>query len=628
MRRVRPRRAVAALVAATVATAATLTMAPPASALAGPFMWDGQGPGESMWVGANWGPQDTTPPTDGSGLLVFPAATPKKVVDNDFDQDYAPAFARLVFQGAGYELKGEEINLFAPDDPALETDVPAGTVTIRTDVGLRPEPGTSTVTVKVGSSSSATLLVLGDLKNELAGAPPAPVGAPGGVAKTGPGTLELRGDNRYTGPTVVQEGLLRVTGKLPSSAVQVNGGAIGGTGNVQSLGIGSGGSFVATVGGATHDPLDVAGATTLAGSLVVELTAGVPAGAQLPIIASAGPLTGTFANLPDGAAVSGGGQVFTVSYRQVPGGTQVVLAAAGGGPAPSGPVQRLGGVDRVGTGIVVAQSTFPSPSSAAAVVLARSDAFPDALAGTPLATAQRGPLLITPPTALDTRVLAEIQRVLRPGGPVYLLGGPAALGPAVEQSLRDAGFAVTRLAGPTRYETAVAVARQVGSANPVLVATGTDFADALAAGAAAAARGGVVVLTAGTALPPATAQFLDGLADVAVFAVGGPATVATGLPSTLVGADRYDTAVLVARQFFAQPTVLGVASGVTFPDALTGGAHIAARGGPLLLTRPDALPASVSSWVTGAAGSLGGGFVYGGTAAVSDSVLGQLNPLI
>ena len=49
-------------------------------------------------------------------------------------------------------------------------------------------------------------------------------------------------------------------------------------------------------------------------------------------------------------------------------------------------------------------------------MLARSDLFPDALAGTPLACAQDAPLLITPAAALDSRVAAELRRVeqLRP----------------------------------------------------------------------------------------------------------------------------------------------------------------------------------------------------------------------
>ena len=95
---------------------------------------------------------------------------------------------------------------------------------------------------------------------------------------------------------------------------------------------------------------------------------------------------------------------------------------------------RLAGSDRVATAIQSSWAEF-GDGQAGAVVLARSDAFPDALAGTPLAAAAHAPLLLTPPTGLDDRVRAEIARVLAPGGAVYLLGGPSALSPDVEQAI-------------------------------------------------------------------------------------------------------------------------------------------------------------------------------------------------
>src|SRR5258707_300599 len=70
--------------------------------------------------------------------------------------------------------------------------------------------------------------------------------------------------------------------------------------------------------------------------------------------------------------------------------------------------------------------------TANAVVLAKGDAFRDALAGIPLATAKQGPLLVTPGTSLDPGVLGEIQRVLAPGKTVYVLGGVKALTPTVD----------------------------------------------------------------------------------------------------------------------------------------------------------------------------------------------------
>ncbi len=55
----------------------------------------------------------------------------------------------------------------------------------------------------------------------------------------------------------------------------------------------------------------------------------------------------------------------------------------------------------------------------------------------------------------------------------------------------------------------------------------------------------------------------------------------------------------VAQRFFANPTAVGLASGVAFPDGLTGGAHIGKLGGPLLLTDPATLPGNVQQYLTG-----------------------------
>ena len=76
------------------------------------------------------------------------------------------------------------------------------------------------------------------------------------------------------------------------------------------------------------------------------------------------------------------------------------------------------------------EELVPTTGSAQAVVLARADLFPDALAGAPLAVAKGGPLELTSlsgPSFIDPRTVTEIQRVLTPGKTIFVLGGPAAI---------------------------------------------------------------------------------------------------------------------------------------------------------------------------------------------------------
>jgi hypothetical protein len=255
-------------------------------------------------------------------------------------------------------------------------------------------------------------------------------------------------------------------------------------------------------------------------------------------------------------------------------------------------------------------------------VLSRSDSFADALAGTPLAVAKNGPLLLTPPGGLDPGVQTEIQRALPPGSPVYLLGGSNALTPAIDTQLQSLGYTVVRYAGADRYHTATIIADQ-GLNNPpaVLEATGLGFADALAAGAAAANAHAAILLTADSAMPTATSTYLANHPGISRWAIGGPAAAADPAASPIVGADRYDTSTQVAQTFFANPTDTGIAYGANFPDALSGGAHSARRHGPLLLADTNTLPPPVHTYLNTNTATLARAYLYGGTTVLTDTVL-------
>ncbi|MBK9180828.1 MAG: cell wall-binding repeat-containing protein [Acidimicrobiales bacterium] len=490
----------------------------------------------------------------------------------------------------------------------------------------------------------------------------------GGLTKGGNGTLVLTQPNTYDGPTAVNAGRLFVNGDQTGNTVTVAGGTLGGIGIVGTV-TATGGmvapgqvtpltgilratgnydqqvgaTFEVDVNGATpgteHDQLRVDGAVNLAGPLKV---VGTPAAGTTFVIVnktSAGAVTGTFQNLAEGATLtSTTGAVFKITYKGGDG-NDVVLN-------PVASFVRVAGVDRIETAVKISQATFPTGGAASNVVLARAEEYPDALTGTPLAVQKNAPLLLTTTSALDPRVSAEITRVLGAGNTaktVYILGGVAAISQATEDAVRALGFQVVRLAGTDRYDTAVKIARD-GLANPtrILLATGTNFPDALAAGAAAANTDtpgglGAVLLTNASVMPTVVSGYLNGRTGVTRYAIGGPASKADPTATPVVGVDRYDTSVKVALTFFSGltppfpgPRFVGLASGLAFPDGLAGGAHIARtpRFGPLLLTDPTALPQVVKDYLVTRSTNLVGGFVYGGTAAVSDTVLTEANTAI
>ena len=118
---------------------------------------------------------------------------------------------------------------------------------------------------------------------------------------------------------------------------------------------------------------------------------------------------------------------------------------------PASERRRLAGANRDATAVLVSQTEFPTAHSAKAVVLASDAAYPDALAGSPLAVAKHAPLLLTPPGSLAAVTATEISRVLPKGGTVYVLGAAAAvLSPTVATQIVGLGDIAQRIAGDDR----------------------------------------------------------------------------------------------------------------------------------------------------------------------------------
>ncbi len=176
-----------------------------------------------------------------------------------------------------------------------------------------------------------------------------------------------------------------------------------------------------------------------------------------------------------------------------------------------------------------------------------------------------------------------------------------------------APFAI-RVAGIDRFATAAAISRRTYTAGSrtALLTSGRDFPDGLAAASLAGALNAPILLTEPSSLPPATAAELQRLLVTKVYIVGGtspvsPAVVAAlraRFPGIVIerihGVDRYATAAAVAdkvRQVTGQrPKTIFLASGETFPDALSLSAPAFLTRTPILLTPPAALhPASLNA---------------------------------
>jgi putative cell wall-binding protein len=319
--------------------------------------------------------------------------------------------------------------------------------------------------------------------------------------------------------------------------------------------------------------------------------------------------------------------------------TVIAMVAAAGvwatGYAP--PITRLAGADRYATSAAAA-ATYASPQTT--VYVASGGGYADALSAAPLAGAQGAPLLLVAPTSIPAAIHAQLVR-LQPTN-IVVLGGPGVVSDAVLtqlQALTTPAGGAARVYGNDRYATSAAVLHTYptpGSTTPrIYVVAGTDYPDGLSAAALAGHQGAPLALVQQSAVPPLVLTELQRLKPASIVVLGGSAVVSdavlaqldglttpAGGASRIAGADRYKTSALISQAGYPSlppASVVYVATGTGFADALSGAPLAAKDGVPLLLVQPAALPAAIGTELTRLdARSM---VVLGGDASVGGRVL-------
>jgi len=185
---------------------------------------------------------------------------------------------------------------------------------------------------------------------------------------------------------------------------------------------------------------------------------------------------------------------------------------------PGVSVERINGVNRYQTAAMVAERTVDElgPNYSGQVLVATGMNFPDALAGAPLAAASGTPIVLVQ-RDLVPEDTADVLDSISPET-ALILGGTSAVSAATQADLEGMAGDVIRLDGVDRYATAARVAQygvdEFGLGwDRVAFATGANFPDALAGGAAQGLTGSVVLLTKSTTLEAAPKTKLEDNAD-------------------------------------------------------------------------------------------------------------------
>jgi|GEM_PF-652076 len=309
-----------------------------------------------------------------------------------------------------------------------------------------------------------------------------------------------------------------------------------------------------------------------------------------------------FRNAPSSATA----EPFQVFSEQTTNSIDVVLPVA---PIWPPEVSRIAGDDRYRTAAKIAEEYAAFAPGEGVVYVATGQGFADALSAAAAAAYLDAPLLLTAPTSLPSVIKTQIQR-LKPET-IIIVGGTSVVSTGVENALKALAPNVERQAGPDRYTTSRIVSREAfktDGATTAFVATGSGFADALAAASAAGSMGAPVVLVDGSSsgVPSATRSLLSDLGVTDVYVAGGTAVVSSSILSTLrgysfidsairlAGSDRYTTSMEITEEIFPGTNPGGYfAVGTGYADALAGAALAGGAGEPLYIVPPNCVPGAV-----------------------------------
>lgn len=250
-------------------------------------------------------------------------------------------------------------------------------------------------------------------------------------------------------------------------------------------------------------------------------------------------------------------------------------------------INRLYGSNRYETSVAISEEGWKNADN---VVIATGENFADALCAVPFAKSKDAPIILSSKNSLSAQSISQIEKLGVKNA--YIIGGSGVISENVANQLSSKGISVSRIWGKNRYETSVKVAENIGTSNGVVVVTGLNFADALSVAPIAAKKSMPIILSASNVLPKEVQTYLNGKSIPTSYVIGGAAvlsdTVENALPNAIRigGNNKYETNINILAYFENELSFdkVFVATGLDFPDALSGAALAPKYNAPLVLT--------------------------------------------
>lgn len=297
---------------------------------------------------------------------------------------------------------------------------------------------------------------------------------------------------------------------------------------------------------------------------------------------------------------------------------------------------RISGETRYDTAAEIAKEGWPDGSEWA--IIASGQNYPDALSAAPLAKKYDAPILLTNGSSLPNTTRQTLTTLRAKN--VFIIGGTGVVPASIDAELNAMNITATRIAGQDRYDTAIKVAKQLGSPSEVFIVTGEDYPDALSVGPVAAIKQEPIILVPQNYIPSSVKTYIEANKITKSYVIGDTDIINDNVVNQFPGAervkgvDKYVRNININIKFdyeklFTSKDIC-VASGEGFADALTGVAYATKKSMPIVLVTES--PSSITRLYTVVKINMvdsdnGIPYIFGGTSVVSDNAVSYLYSL-
>lgn len=288
--------------------------------------------------------------------------------------------------------------------------------------------------------------------------------------------------------------------------------------------------------------------------------------------------------------------------------------------------ERFSGDNRYETAVAISKNGWEQSDN---VVIANGENYQDALVGASFAHLKNAPILINPKDKLEKNIKKEIERLCVKN--VYIIGKDISTN--IENELKGV-YNVERISGTDYSNTAFKIGEEIKKereVDTIILASENSFADALSIASYSAKKSIPILFTSKNNISSDADIALNNWGIKNVIIVGGTGVITEeienhikeyGVTTTrLSGTDRYDTALEVMKHFTPEDGYknISIASGESYPDALTGAVLAAKKDIPLILVSKNRVKSNIEEYLKQYA--IDKAYLFGGVGVLNDRLV-------